>query len=121
MGPDIEVFFLSGSNVDQFREQYRITEQFQLFAPSPDGRVSFLSLDQMAIYVEDLWTGLHFFISEFVRNLLHYYCLCPAQLASNSIRLIISFALLCHIILTNPWPSLFHTFFILRPHPKAKG
>ena len=76
---------------------------------------------QVAFYVEDLWTGLRYLILEFIQNLLDYYNLCPAQLAPNCIRLIISFALLCWLIPTDPHPSLFYAFFVLRSHPKAKG
>ena len=83
--------------------------------------MSSLPLDQIAIYVEDLRTGLHFSILKFVRNLLDYYCLYPAQLAPNFIWLIISFALLCRLIPTNPQPSLVRAFFLLHLHPKAKG
>ena len=74
----------------------------------------------MAFYVEDLWTSLCFLILEFVRNILDYYSLCPAQLASNSVRLIISFALLCRLIPIESRPFLFRIFFALQPHPKAK-
>ena len=76
---------------------------------------------QVALYVEDLRAGLRLPIPEFVRNLLDYYGLCPAQLAPNSVRLIISFALLCQLLPTNSRISLFRAFFILRPHPKARG
>ena len=49
--------------------------------------------DQVAFYIKDLRTDLRFSISKFIRNLLDYYGLCPAQLTPNSIWLIIS--LLC--------------------------
>ena len=76
--PKIEASFLSGPNIEWLREQYRIPEQYQLFAPDADGRVNSPPPDQVAFYVEGLRASLQFFISEFVRNLLDYYGLCPA-------------------------------------------
>ena len=119
--PEDEASSLSGPNVDQLREHYRITEQFRLSAPGAGGRVNSPPPGDLALYVEDLRAGLRLPIPEFVRNLLDYYGLCPAQLAPNSIRLIISFALLCQLLPTNPRVSLFRAFFVLRPHPKARG
>ena len=75
----IKIFFLSGSNIDRLQEQYHIPEQFQLFAPDPHRRVNSPPPNQVAFYVEGLRTGLRFPIPEFVRNLLDYYHLCPAQ------------------------------------------
>ena len=117
----MKISFLSGSNVDRLQKQYCISEHFQLFASDPDGRMSSPPPDQVIIYMEDFLADLRFSISKFVQNFFDYYCLYPAQLAPNSIRLIISFALLCRLIPTNPQPSLFRTFFVLYPHPKAKG
>ena len=119
--PKVEASFLVGPNVELLWEQYRIPELYQLFAPDSDGWVNFLPLSQVAFYVEDLRTDLRFLISEFIRNLLDYYSLCPAQLLPNLVRLIISFALLCRLISIESRPSLFQTFFILRPHPKVKS
>ena len=119
--PEVEVSSLSGPNVDRLREQYCIPGQFRLFAPGADGRVNSPPEGQMAFYVEDLRTGLRFPIPEFVRNVLDYYGLCPTQLAPNSVRLIVSFALLCRLLPTDPRISLFRAFFILRPHPKVRG
>ena len=119
--PEDEASSLSEPNVDRLREHYRIPEQFRLSAPGADGRVNNPPPGDLALYVEDLRAGLRLPIPEFVRNLLDYYGLCPAQLAPNSIRLIISFALLCQLLPTNPRVSLFRAFFVLRPHPKARG
>ena len=119
--PEDEASSLSGPNVDQLREHYRIPEQFRLSAPGAGGRVNNPPPGDLALYVEDLRAGLRLPIPEFVRNLLDYYGLCPAQLAPNSVRLIISFALLCQLLPTNPRVSLFRAFFVLRPHPKARG
>ena len=85
LGPKVEASSLSEPNVERLWEQYRIPEQYQLFAPGVDGRVNSLLSDQVAFYVEDLRMGLQFLIPEFVRNLLDYYGLCPAQLAPNSV------------------------------------
>ena len=74
---DMKVFSLFESNIDRLREQYHIPKQFQLFESGLDGLVSSSLLGQVTIYVEDLWTGLHFLISNFVRNLFDYYGLCP--------------------------------------------
>ena len=117
----MEVSSLSGLNIDRLRDQHSIPEQFRLFAPGVEGRVNNPPAGQVALYVEDLRTDLRLPISEFVRNILDYYGLCPAQLAPNSVRLIINFALLCRLLPTFPRISLFRTFFILRPHPKARG
>ena len=117
----MEASSLSEPNIERLRKQYRIPEQYQLFTPGADGRVNSPSSGQVTFYVEDLRTDLRFLIPEFVRNLLDYYDLCFAKLAPNSIRLIISFALLCRLISIEPRPSLFCSFFILRLHPKAKS
>ena len=53
--------------------------------------------------------------------MLDYYGLCSTQLAPNSVRLIVSFVLLCRLLPTIPRISLFRAFFIFRPHPKARG
>ena len=119
--PEVEVSSLSTANIERLREQYSFSKQFELFAPGAGGRVNNLPASQVALYVEDLRAGLRFSIPEFVRNLLDYYGLCPAQLALNSVRLIISFALLCQLLPTNPRISLFRAFFVLRPHPKTRG
>ena len=119
--PEVEASSLSGPNVDQIREQYRIPELFRLFAPGADGRVNSPPEGQVAFYLEDLRAGLRFPVPEFIRNVLDYYGLCPAQLAPNSVRLIVSFALLCRLLPTEPRISLFRVFFVLRPHPKARG
>ena len=95
--PEVEASSLSVANVEWLREQYGISEQFELFAPGAEGRVNNPPPDQVAFYVEDLRAGFRFPISEFVRNVLDYYGLCPAQLALNSVRLIINFALLCRL------------------------
>ena len=100
--PEVEVSSLSGPNVDRLREQYCIPEQFRLFAPGANGRVNSPPEGQVAFYVEDLRAGFRFSIPEFVRNALDYYGLCPTQLAPNSVRLIVSFALLCWLLPTDP-------------------
>ena len=61
----------------------------------------------MAFYLEDLRAGLRFSVPEFVRNVLDYYELCPVQLAPNSVRLIVSFVLLCQLLPTIPRISFF--------------
>ena len=48
--------------------------------------------DQVVVYVENLRADLIFLILEFVQSLFDYYQICPVQLVSNFIRLIISFA-----------------------------
>ena len=96
--PEDEASSLSGPNVDRLREHYRIPEQFRLSALGAGGRVNNPPPGDLALYVEDLRAGLRLSIPEFVRNLLDYYGLCPAQLAPNSVRLIISFALLCQLL-----------------------
>ena len=39
-GLKIEASFLSKPNIKRLREKYRISEQYQLFAPGADGRVN---------------------------------------------------------------------------------
>ena len=79
----VEASSLLEPNVERLREQYRIPEQYQLFAPGANGRMNSPPSDQMAFYVEDLWTDLQFSIPKFVWNILDYYGLCSVQLASN--------------------------------------
>ena len=111
--PDVEASSLLESNVERLLEQFYFLEQFQLFALGVDGRMNNPPSGQVAFYVEDLRMGLRFSISKFVRNILDYYGFCPTQLAPNSVRLIISFALLYQMLPIIPRPSLFRVFFIL--------
>ena len=96
--PKMEASSLSGSNVERLRKQYHIPEQYELFAPGTDGWINSPPLSQVAFYVKDLRACIRFLILEFVWNLFDYYGLCPAQLAPNSIWLIINFVLLCRLI-----------------------
>ena len=95
-------------------------KQFQLYAPDPKDRVISPPLGQIAIYVENLQAGLLFSILDFVRNIFDYYKIYPTEFILNFIRLIINFALLCHMIPTSPSVSLFRAFFVLHPCPKAE-
>lgn len=92
-----------------------------MLAPGADGRVTSPPSGFIAFYLENLRSGLRFPIPEFLRNIFDYYRICPAQLAPNSVRILITFALLCRLIQATPRLSLFRPFFMLRPHPKADG
>ena len=96
--PAVEVSPLIESAVVRLQEQYCISEQFSLFASETDGRMNTPPSGQAAFYVEDLQMGLRFSIQKFVQNILDYYGLSPAQLAPNSVWLIINFVLLCRLL-----------------------
>ena len=130
--PAVKVFSLSESTIAWLREQYRIPNQFRLFAFGPDSWVISPPPDQVAFYLEHLWAGLRFLSGA----PLSWASIFNFEVCSKYFRLLstlsnpacIEFHSIFYYICpslsydpTIPWVSLFWPFFILRPHPKAEG
>lgn len=63
------------------------------------------------MYEEFFRADLHLPFHPFIVNILDFYLVVPTQLAPNSIRIIVSFVSLCHMLETQPRVSLFQAFF----------
>lgn len=86
--------------IKKVRKHYCFSNEICVVTPTHRDWVISGLLSYVALYEEFFCVGPHFLIHLFIKNVLSFYQLVPTQLAPNSIRIIISFIVLCHLIRT---------------------
>ena len=94
-------------DIERLRGHYHISRQYRLMASDEDGWVVRPPNSYIAVYEEFLRLGLQFSIHPFFVNILDFYEVVPAQLTLNSIRILSSFVVLCHLLYSEPQIFLF--------------
>ena len=119
--PESQASDITESEVLWLQDHFQFPVEYEVSVPGPEGRVVSPPDGRLAIYQDSLWRGLRFPIPEFVRSLLRFYNVVPAQLTPNSIRMVLAFGVLCFFHEIRPRVSLFRAFFVLRRNPQAEG
>ena len=109
------------SEVLWLQNHFQFPLEYEVSVPGLEDRVVNPPDGRLAIYQDALWGGLRFLIPEFVRSLFRFYNVVPAQLTSNSIQVVLAFAVLCFLYEVRPCVSLFRAFFVLKRNPQAEG
>ena len=119
--PESQSSDITESEVLWLQGHFHLPLEYEVSVPGPEDRVSSPPDGRLAVYQDFLWGGLRFPIPEFVRSLLRFYNVVLAQLTPNSIRMVLSFAVLCSLHEIRPRVGLFRAFFVLRRNPQAEG
>ena len=119
--PESQASDITESEVLWLQDHFQFPVEYEVSVPGPEDRVVNPPDGRLAIYQDALWGGLRFPIPEFVRSLLRFYNVIPAQLTPNSIRVVLAFGVLCFLHEIRPRVSLFQAFFVLRRNPQDEG
>ena len=101
--------------------KYTIPDEFHLLLSRAGERVQNCPPGTLAIYEEDLATGLRLPFHDLIIQVLNRYRVVPAQLAPNSFRLIVGFVVLCALGGIRPCFPLFWSLFHLCKVSGSKG
>lgn len=88
--------------IEKLRDQYCFPSEVHTILSYSRDRVISDLLDCIALFKEFFQASLQFPFHPFFRNILDFYELAQTQLIPNSVRIIVSFIVLYHIIRIEP-------------------
>ena len=108
---------LTLSDLELLRAQHSNPDEFYLELFDSVTRVHSPPPSWLAVYEENFWVSLRFFIFFFIFELFRFYGIAFCAVSPNSFRYIIGFLILYSQIGVRPSILLFQALFTLKKHP----